>query len=64
MRFMEIVWGCEYAGLVYTAASSRLTTDELSYIVNDCGARAFITSAYKADQAAELVDTTPGVECA
>ena len=39
-----------------------LTTDELSYIVNDCGARAFITSAYKADQAAELVDTTPGVE--
>jgi long-chain acyl-CoA synthetase len=61
-RFMEIVWGCEYAGLVYTAASSRLTTDELSYIVNDCGARAFITSAYKADQAVELVDTTPGVE--
>ena len=41
-----------------------MTTDELSYIVNDCGARAFITSAYKADQAAELVDTTPGVECA
>ena len=61
-RFLEIVWGCEYAGLIYTAASSRLTTDELTYIVNDCAARAYITSAYKADQAAELVGGTPGVE--
>ena len=54
--------GCEYAGLIYTAASSRLTTDELTYIVNDCGARVFITSTYKAEQAAELLDTTPDVE--
>ena len=61
-RYMEIVWGCDYAGLIYTAASSRLTTDELAYIVNDCGARAYITSTYKAEQAAELVETTPGVE--
>ncbi len=34
--------------------SSRLTTDEMAYIVEDCGARAFVTSAYKADQAAEI----------
>ncbi len=61
-RYVEILWGCEYAGLIYTAASSRLTTDELSYIVNDCGARAFITSKYKADQAAEMITTTPDVE--
>jgi len=61
-RFMELVWGCEYAGLIYTAASARLTTDELAYVVDDCGARAFITSRYKADQAAAIVGTTPGVE--
>jgi acyl-CoA synthetase (AMP-forming)/AMP-acid ligase II len=61
-RFFEILWGCEYAGLIYTAASSRLTTEELSYIVNDCGARAFITSKYKAEQAAELIAETPNVE--
>jgi acyl-CoA synthetase (AMP-forming)/AMP-acid ligase II len=61
-RYIEILWGCEYAGLIYTAASSRLTTDELSYIVNDCGARAFITSMYKADQAAALLSTAPAVE--
>ena len=61
-RYLEIVWGCHYAGLVYTCASSRLTSHELEYIINDCGARAYITSKYKADQAAEIVDATPGVE--
>ena len=61
-RFLEILWGCEYAGLIYTAASSRLTNDELTYILNDCGARAYITSGYKADQAAGLITTTPNVE--
>jgi acyl-CoA synthetase (AMP-forming)/AMP-acid ligase II len=61
-RYLEVLWGCEYAGLIYTAASSRLTTDELQYIVDDCGARAYITSAYKAEQAAELRDLMPSVE--
>ncbi|NDA97179.1 MAG: acyl-CoA synthetase, partial [Actinobacteria bacterium] len=60
-RYFEILWGCHYAGLIYTACSSRLTTDELSYIINDCGAKAFITSKYKADQAAEVLATTPNV---
>ena len=36
-RYFEVVWGCHYAGLVYTACSSRLTHAELAYIVNDCG---------------------------
>ena len=61
-RYLEVLWGCEYAGLIYTAASSRLTTDELTYIVNDCGARVYITSKYKSDSAAELLHTTPAVE--
>ncbi len=61
-RYLEVLWGCHYAGLVYTAASSRLTSHELSYIINDCQARAFIASKYKADQAAEIVADTPQVE--
>ncbi len=61
-RYLEVIWGCHYAGLVYTAASSRLTSHELAYIINDCGARVFITSKYKADQAADVVAETPGVE--
>ena len=60
-RYLEVLWGCHYAGLVYTAASSRLTSEELAYIINDCGAKVFITSTYKAEQAAEIVADTPGV---
>jgi acyl-CoA synthetase (AMP-forming)/AMP-acid ligase II len=61
-RFLPLVWGAFEAGLIYTAMSSRLTTEEMAYIINDCGARAFITSMYKADAAAELVDQMPDVE--
>ena len=61
-RFLEVLWGCHYAGLVYTACSSRLTSAELAYILNDCAARVFITSQYKADQAAEIVAETPQIE--
>jgi long-chain acyl-CoA synthetase len=61
-RYLPLVWGAFEAGLVYTAMSSRLTTEEMAYIINDCGARAFITSMYKADAAAELVDQMPDVE--
>ena len=61
-RYMEVIWGCHYAGLIYTACSSRLTSGELVHLINDCGARVFITSAYKADQAEEIVADTPAVE--
>ena len=60
-RFLSIAWGCHYAGLYYTAMSSRLTDDELQYIVNDCGAKVFITSAYKRDAAVQLVAQAPNV---
>jgi long-chain acyl-CoA synthetase len=60
-RFLAVMWGAHYAGLYYTAISSRLTTEEMAYILADCGAKAFITSGYKSAQAAELVDQMPGV---
>src|SRR3990170_4304164 len=60
-RYLDVLWGCHYAGAIYTAASSRLTSPELSYILDDCGAKVFITSQYKADQAAEIVADTPNV---
>ncbi|MFM2071209.1 MAG: hypothetical protein RLZZ623_1472 [Actinomycetota bacterium] len=60
-RYFEIVWGCHYAGAVYTACSSRLTSGELVYILNDSQAKVFFTSKYKADQAAEIIPDTPGV---
>ena len=44
-RFLEIVWGAQRSGLIYSPISSRLTAGEAAYIVNDSGAKAFIASA-------------------
>ena len=62
VRFMELTWGATYAGLIYTCTSTRLTPEELAYIVDDCGARVVIGSAATADQCAAIVADTPGVE--
>ncbi len=62
IEFLALAWGAHYAGLHYTAASSRLTADELAYIVDDCGARVFVTSPYKEDVIAEVTAATPNVE--
>lgn len=51
-RWFEICWAAQRSGLVYTAISSRLTAAEAAYIVNDCGAQAFVTSTALAAQAA------------
>ncbi|MCX7620219.1 MAG: AMP-binding protein, partial [Acidimicrobiales bacterium] len=60
--FYKVAWGAHYAGLYYTAMSSRLTAEEAAYIVNDCGAEVFITSAHKRDAAEALVDKTQKVK--
>ena len=62
LEFLVVCWGAHYAGLVYTAISTRLTSSEMSYIVGDCGARAFIGSPELADRADELRTTAPMVE--
>ncbi|MFI6598315.1 acyl-CoA synthetase [Nonomuraea sp. NPDC050536] len=43
--FLAVAWAAHRSGLYYTAISSRLQTDELAYIVGNCEARIFITSA-------------------
>src|SRR5262245_39964870 len=40
-RFFEVAWGAHYAGLRYTAVSTRLTPTELAYIVDDSDAKVF-----------------------
>ncbi|MBT5580541.1 MAG: AMP-binding protein, partial [Acidimicrobiaceae bacterium] len=50
-RYLAMLWGAHYAGLIYTAISSRLTTEEMAYIITNSGSKGFITSPHKADQA-------------
>ncbi|HWX64750.1 acyl-CoA synthetase [Bradyrhizobium sp.] len=60
LAFMEICWAAQRAGLYYTAISRYLTKDEIAYIVQDCGAKAFITSPKCAEQVRNLVTGAPG----
>ncbi|MEX0942359.1 MAG: acyl-CoA synthetase [Pseudomonadales bacterium] len=43
-RFLQICLAAMRSGLYFTAISYRLQEHEVEYIVNDCGARVFITS--------------------
>jgi len=54
LEFMEICWAAQRSGLYYTAISHYLTSDEIAYIVRDCGARLLITSAQCAGQVENL----------
>ncbi len=60
-RYLEILWAAQRSGLAYTAISSQLTADEAAFLIEDCGARALVTSRAKAEVAAALVDRMPAV---
>ncbi|WP_067824031.1 acyl-CoA synthetase [Actinomadura kijaniata] len=59
--YLAIAWAAQRAGLYYTAISSRLQADELAYIVDNCEARVFISSAALRDTAAAVAERTPRV---
>ncbi len=61
-RYFEVTWAAQRSGLYYTAISSRLTAGEVAYILNDCGAKALVTSREKSAVASEAVAGTPGLE--
>ncbi len=62
IEYLPILWGAHYAGLYYTAISSRLTSEELGYILEDSGSRAFLTSPYLGEAVAGLGDTLDRIE--
>ncbi len=59
--YLQLCWAAHRAGLYYVCISSYLTAEEVDYIVADANAQVLITSAAKAEVAAELVDLMPGV---
>ena len=44
-RYYELLWAAQRSGLRFTCLSSKLTIGEVEYIVKDCEAKVFITSA-------------------
>ena len=56
IEYLAVMWGAHYAGLYYTAISSRLTTEELAYIIEDSGSRGFLTTPHMSDSLSGLED--------
>src|SRR5580698_11338652 len=48
--YLEIAWAAQRSGLRYTAINSHLRPAEVQYMLDDCGAVAFFSSAAMADE--------------
>jgi acyl-CoA synthetase (AMP-forming)/AMP-acid ligase II len=61
-EFLEITWGCQLSGLYYTPVNTHLTFDEVSYIVEDCEARALFIDSSFAQLGGKLRDCNPEMD--
>src|SRR6476619_6289495 len=52
----EVYWAALRSGLYVTAVNHHLSAPEAAYIVNDCGAKALVVSAAKADLVEAMSD--------
>jgi len=62
VRYFETMAAAERTGLYYTCVNSYLTAQEVAFIVDDCDAKVFITSAAKLDIATQAAASTSKVE--
>jgi long-chain acyl-CoA synthetase len=62
LRYFETMSAAERSGLYYTCINSYLTPEEVAYIVDDCDAKVFITTAKLLEVAQAAVAATPKVE--
>src|ERR1700760_3087658 len=60
-RYYDVYWAALRSGLYLTAVNHHLQQAEISYILNDCGAKALIVSAGQAGQALAVAGETPGI---
>ncbi|PKP82788.1 MAG: acyl-CoA synthetase [Alphaproteobacteria bacterium HGW-Alphaproteobacteria-18] len=57
----DFCWAAQRAGLYYVPVSSRLTADEIAYILKDSCARLLLTSDYLASELDGVANAYPGV---
>src|ERR1700674_3440346 len=58
-RYLEVCWAAQRSGLYFTPVNYHFNADEIAYILDDCDARAFITSTYLGDALGELATKMP-----
>jgi long-chain acyl-CoA synthetase len=59
-RYLEIAWANQRSGSYLVCISSKATAAEAQYIIEDCGAKLFITSPYMAELAQQLAPRLAG----
>ncbi|MGH8973839.1 MAG: acyl-CoA synthetase [Acidimicrobiia bacterium] len=59
-RYFEVVWAALRSGLVLTTVNRYLTAEEAGYIVDNCEAKALVTSRKLVDAAAGVLPLAPG----
>src|SRR5262249_42448231 len=52
--FLEVTWAAQRSELHYTAINSHLRPAEVQYVLDDCGARALVSSAAMSEVVAKL----------
>jgi len=56
VEYLTVQWGAHYAGTYYTPVSTRLTADEIAYIVDNCGARLIVVSDATIERVASALE--------
>lgn len=59
LRYFEVIWAALRSGLYITTVNRYLTDEEAGYIIDNCEAKALISSTKMADIAATLPDYAP-----
>ena len=58
-RYLEVAWAAQRSGLYFTPINYHFNAEEIAYIVDNCDAKAYVTSTYMAATDAELVPLLP-----
>ena len=61
-RFFEVAWAAQRSGLYYACISTKLTAEEIGYILKDCGAKVLVASTGVGPVVGELPTLAPGVK--
>lgn len=61
-RYFELLWAAQRSGLRFTCLSSKLSADEVEYIVRDSEAKAIVTSKALVDVTTAIARQMPGVQ--
>lgn len=63
-RYLTVCWAAHRSGLVYVPVNWHLTSSEMRYIIDNCGAKALVANAACADVAAVLRAKCPSLQVA